>query len=68
MKRGIEFTQLMIEKDTASGKGLKDVVSQFEEVKHEFELILIHLQNLSCPELQSETGGIDKVCVHNLNH
>lgn len=62
MKRGIKFTQQMIKKDTSSGKGLVDGVSHFEEVKNEFEWILIHLQNLSCPELQTETGRIDKVC------
>lgn len=60
MKRAIKFTQHVIKKDTASGKGPR---VGFEELKHEFERSLIHLQNLSCPELQRETGGISKVCV-----
>lgn len=64
MKRAIRFTQQKIKKDTASGKGLTDRgVSPFEEVKLDFEKSLIHLQNLSTPELQSETGGVEKVCI-----
>ena len=61
MKRAIKFTQQMIKKDSVSEKGLRDGVSPFEDIKHEFERISVHLQNLSSPELQSETGGIDKV-------
>ena len=61
MKRAIKFTQQMIKRDAASGKGLRDGVSPFEEIKHVFERIGVHLQNLSSPELQSETSGIDKV-------
>ena len=61
IKRAIKFTQQMIKKDLASGKGVRDGVSPFEDIKHEFEKISIHLQNLSSPELQSEAGGIDKV-------
>ena len=63
MKRAIKFTQQMIKKDSTSEKRLsKDGASPYEDIKHEFERILVHLQNLSSPELQSETGGIDKVC------
>ena len=62
MKRAIKFTQQMIKKkDSASGKAMRDGVSPFEELKHEFERISVHLQNLSSPELQSEASGIDKV-------
>jgi hypothetical protein len=61
MKRAIKFTQQMIKKDSASGKGMRDGVSPFEDLKHEFERVSIHLQNLCSPELQSEAGGIDKV-------
>lgn len=61
MKRAIKFTQQMIKKDSASGKGLRDGVSPFEDIKHEFERISVHLQNLSTPEFQSETAGMDKV-------
>ena len=52
----------MIKKDSSSGKGLTDGVSSYEEVKHDLERVLAHLQNLSSPELQNETGGVDKVC------
>ena len=51
----------MIKKDTSSEKGLADGVSSYEEVKQELEKVLVHLQNLSSPALQSETGGIDEV-------
>lgn len=61
MKRIIKFTQQMIKKDLTSGKRLRDGVSAFEDIKHEFERILVHLQNLSSPELQSVTGEVDEV-------
>lgn len=61
MKRAIKFTQQMIKKDSASGKATRDGVTPFEDLKHEFERISVHLQNLSSPELWSETSGIDEV-------
>ena len=60
-KRGIKFTQQMIKKDMSSEKGLADGVSSYEEVKQELEKVLVHLQNLSSPELQRETGCVDEV-------
>lgn len=64
MKRAIKFTQQMIKKDLTSGKRLRDGESPFEDIKHEFERVLVHLQNLSSPELQSVTGGIAEVSSH----
>ena len=61
MKRAIKFTERMIKKTSASGKRLSDEASPFQDVKDGLETILVHLQNLSSPELLSEPSGISEV-------
>ena len=51
----------MVKKDTSPDKGLADGVSSYDEVKQELEKVLVHLQNLSSPALQSETSCVDEV-------
>lgn len=50
-----------MKKDVTSGKVPGDGVSPYEDIKHGFENILVHLQNLSSPQLLSKTNGPEKV-------
>ena len=60
-KRAIKFTQQIMRKDTAPS-------GPFEDLKHELEKLLIHLQNLSIPELESGTSGVSQVCESSILH